>query len=113
MIGELIGVIGLLLFPICTYVIAKRLKNDAIDDILGYLESDEGLKYIYKLGVVAGSGIRQGIGISKGKGKFNLEAIVGEAIGGFAQQFLNKAVGGQESGGTPEKTKERRSVPKM
>lgn len=88
MIGELLAVTSLLLFPIATYIVAKKIKNDAIDDVLGYLESDEGLKYIYKLGVVAGSGVRQGVGLGKKGGKFSMEDIVGQAIGGFIQNIM-------------------------
>jgi len=109
MIGELIGLMGLLLFPICTYLVARKLKNDAIDDVLGYFESEEGLKYIYRLGVVAGTGLIKGTGINI-KGKFKLEDVIGQIISGYAQRFL----GGQEqTAAQPQKPKEGKSVPKM
>ena len=113
MIGEIIGLISLLLFPICTYLVAKKLKNDAIDDVLGYFESEDGLKYIYKLGVVAGSGLMKGTGINlKGK-KFKLEDVIGQIIAGYAEGFIGQLGGGQQPGETQQKTKEGNSVPKM
>jgi len=113
MIGEIIGLISLLLFPICTYLVAKKLKNDAIDDVLGYFESEEGLQYIYKMAVVAGTGIMKGTGINlKGK-KFKLEDIIGQVIGGYVEGWAEKLAGRQQSGETQQKTKESQSVPKM
>jgi len=115
MIGEIITIFAFVFYPICSFVIARYIKNSAIDDVLGYLESEEGLKYVYKLGVVAGSGLRQGIGLSKGKGKFSLEGVVMEAVGGFVENIANKYLGGgqEQSGQQQQKPKERRSVPKM
>ena len=113
MIGELIAVISWLLIPISSYVIARKLKNDAIDDVLGYFESEEGEKYIYRLGAIAASGFGQGIGLSKGKGKFSWEGLLAEIAGKYAQQWLGKAVGGQQTEGTQQKRKEGKSVPKM
>ena len=113
MIGELIAVISWLLIPISSYVIARKLKNDAIDDVLGYFESEDGLKYIYKLGVVAGSGLMKGTGINiKGK-KFKIEDVIGQIIAGYAEGFIGKLAGGQQTEGTQQKAKESQSVPKM
>jgi len=113
MIGELIGLIGLLLFPICTYLVARKLKNDAIDDVLGYFESEEGLQYIYKLAIVAGTGLMKGTGINlKGK-KFKLEDVIGQIIGGYVEGIAKKLAGAEQTEGTQQKTKEGKSVPKM
>jgi len=113
LIGELIAVISWLLIPISSYVIARKLKNDAIDDVLGYFESEDGLKYIYKLGVVAGSGLMKGTGINiKGK-KFKIEDVIGQIIAGYAEGFIGKLAGGQQTEGTQQKAKESQSVPKM
>jgi len=113
MIGEIIGCISLLLFPICSYLIARKLKNDAIDGILGFFESEDGLNYIYKLGVVAGTGVMKGTGINmKGK-KFKLDDVIGQVIAGYAEGLIKKLAGGEQTGETQQKPKESQSVPKM
>ena len=113
MIGEIIGLISLLLFPICTYLVAKKLKNDAIDDVLGYFESEEGLQYIYKMAVVAGTGIMKGTGINlKGK-KFKLEDIIGQVIGSYVEGIAKKLAGGAPATEGQQKPKEGKSVPRM
>lgn len=113
MIGELIAIISWILIPISSYVIARKLKNDAIDDVLGYFESEDGLQYLYKVGIVLGTGLMKGTGINmKGK-KFKLEDVIGQIIGGYVEGFAKKLAGGEQSTQPTQKPKEAQTVPKM
>lgn len=70
-----------------TYVIIKKTVNInyilEISDVLldEFTQNTEMQKKVYILGVLLGNGVRQGIGINKGKGKFKFEDLVGVAIG--------------------------------
>lgn len=72
-----------------TYAIIKRTINinyilEVSDVLLDELTQNTDMqKKVYVLGVLLGNGIKQGIGISKGKGKFKLDDLIGMAIGHF------------------------------
>ena len=90
MIGTIaISVFTLGLGSLITYVIAKRLTNiDRILNISDVLldeitQNTEMQKKVYILGVLLGNGIKQGIGLPKGKGKFKMDDLIGMAISHF------------------------------
>jgi len=70
-----------------TYVIIKKTMN--IDKILGIsdvllseiTQNTEMQKKVYVLGAILGNGIKSGMGILKGKGKFSFEGLIGNVIG--------------------------------
>ncbi len=83
-ITSLIGLLG-------SFFILKKMKNEAIDEVFGYFESEDGLKFIYKMGVVAGNGLKQGVGLPNKGGKFKMDDLISGAVSGFAQNFLAKS----------------------
>lgn len=93
-IGILVGSLGLL----ATYVIYKKVTNpayfiDIFDELLDYaLNNADTQKQIYIFGALIGQGIKSGLGMTGKRGKFKLDDIIGEAIAGFAQQFLSTAM---------------------
>jgi len=72
-----------------TYVIIKKMTNidrilDISDTLLNELTQNvEMQKKVYILGVLLGNGVKSGIGLSKGKGKFKLDDLIGMAISHF------------------------------
>lgn len=83
----MLSIIGWILGPITTYVIAKTMINrdrilDIFEDILGETtQNEEVQKKVFLLGVIVGNGIKQGMGMTKKGGKFSIEALIGEGIG--------------------------------
>lgn len=81
-----------------TYVIGKKLTStNRILDISDVLideitQNAEMQKKLYLVGVLIGNGIKAGVGLSKGRGKFKLEDLIGNAIG----QMFFKGGQGQE-----------------
>ena len=84
-IGGLMGAIG-------TYVMVNRLRNkgvflDIFEDFIDDMVQNEDMqKKIYLLGGIVGSGIRQGVGLTRGKGKMKLEDILMQLVSGYIQK---------------------------
>lgn len=100
----LISAITVLIGGFTTYVIIRKTINInyilEISDILldEIATNTEMQKKIYVLGVILGNGIKQGIGITKGKGKFKLDDLIGMGISHFfGNMFPDKSDGGPTS----------------
>lgn len=96
-IGSLSGVVG-------AYVMLKKYgKSDVFIEILEDFVTDlsenaEMQKRIYIIGGILGNGIRQGVGIGKTKGKFKLEDLIMQVIGGYIQnKVMPQQTQGQET----------------
>lgn len=95
------GVIGSLIGATATYVIAKRLLSfdrimDIFEEVLTEVTTDvETQKKVYVVGGILGQGIKSGLGMTGKRGKFKLEDVASEAIGGFIQNFFQRK---QQSG---------------
>lgn len=74
---------------VMTYVIIKKTVSInyilEISDVLldEFTQNTDMQKKVYLLGVLLGNGIKQGTGLSKGKGKFKLEDLLGMGIAHF------------------------------
>lgn len=85
----LIGAITVAMGGLVTYAIAKRLTRieyilEISDVLLDELtQNAEMQKKVYVLGVLLGNGIKVGIGLQKGKGKFKLDDLIGMGIAHF------------------------------
>jgi len=102
--------ISIVLGPLMTYVIAKKLIKDQKDEVLDtfedYIASPEGQQSIYTLGVLFGKGIQQGIGL---KGKLKGGKIAGIPIS-FIQPFVDKFLGKYMKEGETKISEERPST---
>jgi hypothetical protein len=78
------------------YVMFKIGKNSIKNEIFDFLSSEEGAKLFYSIGVVVAQGAKQGFGITTKGGKFKFQDMLGQAVGGFLNNILGKAFGGQE-----------------
>jgi len=98
----IVSAISIVLTPLITYVIAKRLLNNQKDEILDtfedYIRTKEGQESFYTVGLIFGQGIQKGIGL---KGKLRGGKIFGIPIE-LVQPFIDKFISGQGKEG--EKT---------
>ena len=90
-VGCLAGIIG------AFFVLRRLLSPENIMETLDFvidssLKETEMQKKLYTLGLIIGNGIKQGVGIQGGKGKFKLEDIIAQGLG----QFLSSAISGQQ-----------------
>jgi len=85
------AVIGSLSGVIATYVILRKFQNSDVfieifeDFVADLSENPDMQRKVYVIGGILGSGIRQGIGITKGKGKLKLEDIIMQFVSGYIQ----------------------------
>lgn len=93
--------ISLVLGPLMTYVIAKKLIKDQKDEVLDtfedYIASPEGQQSIYTLGLIFGKGVQQGIGLKgtlKGKKLFGIPAAIWQPI---VEKYLPSIIKGDET----------------
>lgn len=97
-----IGILGTLI------VIKLQFGNDRIleyvDVVLdGVTQDTEIQKKLYLVGVLVGNGIKSGVGLTKGRGKFGMEDLVGMGL----QHFFGW---GKESGQTPQQPSTTKTI---
>ena len=103
----LISAITVAIGGLITYGIVKKLTNVEyileISDVLldEITQNIDMQKKVYSVGVLFGNGIKTGVGLTKGKGKFKLDDIVAMGV----SHFLGKIIGGQK-GSEPSSTVE-------
>jgi len=101
--------ISLVLGPLMTYVIAKKLIKDQKDEILDtfedYIASPEGQQSLYTLGLIFGKGVQQGIGL---KGKVKGGKIFGLPAD-LVMMFAKKLMPGMVEEGEKKISEERPS----
>lgn len=87
LLGVLTGFLG------ATVALKKTLKPTLILDFSEILMNEvmnnvEYQKRIYIIGGLLGQGIRQGIGLARGRGKFKIEDAIGALLQGFISKYL-------------------------
>lgn len=87
----LISALTMAFSGLMAYAIGKKLTSTnrilEISDVLidEITQNSEMQKKLYLIGVLIGNGVKAGVGLPKGKGKFKLDDLIGNAI---AQMFL-------------------------
>lgn len=75
-----------------TYFMGKRMLKNAISEVEDLVyslpQNEEGAKVLYSIGSLIGSGIRSGVGLQKGRGKFSFQDLIGQVIGNWVQGQL-------------------------
>jgi len=65
-------------------------KEYIISDVENYLNSEKGQKNLFLIGGMLSNGMKTGLGLTAKGGKFKMEDLAAQLIGGFIQQkFLN------------------------
>jgi hypothetical protein len=78
-------------------------KNNVKNEIIDFISSEEGQKFIYGLGALAANGAKAGFGLTKGGGKFGFKDL----LMGIAGKWLEKS---GIFGGPPEQEQPLRMV---
>jgi hypothetical protein len=74
---------------------------EIVEDISDEIMTNKELQgKLYTVGAILGNGVRQGIGINTKGGKFKLDNIIGEVVGGLAKKYLN--IGGEQEQSQPQ-----------
>ena len=88
MLQFIVNALTVIMTPLLTYFVAKKVANDTInnvkDDVFDYLQTENGAKMLFGIGAMLGNGIKSGVGITKGTGKFKWQDIIGQ----IASQFI-------------------------
>lgn len=90
----IVSIIGWILAPIMTYVIAKSMLNtnkiiEIVEDLLDETSTNDQFKAkIFAIGALLGSGIASGTGLQAKGGKFRWQDMAAQIIGQYAQKFL-------------------------
>lgn len=108
----MISCLTLLLGSIVTYIIAKKMTSsdrilnityDVLDETTQNVEMQ---KKVYTLGILLGNGIKSGIGLQKGRGKFKMEDLVGMGM----QYFFESMRQGQTTTNQPQNNSPRENL---
>lgn len=81
-----VSAVTVLIGGLMTYVIVKKSVNPNVilefsDILLDEIATNTDMqKKVYILGVLLGNGIKSGIGLQKGKGKFSMEDLIGYGL---------------------------------
>ena len=70
-------------------------KNYIIQDVEDYLNSEKGQKNLFLIGGMLSNGMKTGLGITAKGGKFKMEDLAAQLIGGFIQQKVLPNIGNQ------------------
>jgi len=79
----------------------KKLTEELEDKIFDVLESEEGQKLVYSIGVLLGNGIKSGVGFKGSRGKFKWQDLIGYTIAQFIQSKLPVQQGATETNINP------------
>ena len=86
----LISLCTVVMTPLLTYFVAKKVANDTInnvkDEVFDYLQTENGAKMLFGIGAMLGNGIKSGVGLQKGTGKFKWQDIIGQIASQFIMQ---------------------------
>jgi len=88
---------ALILVVFLLYTLKKTIPNMIenekeyiISDVENYLNSEKGQKNLFLIGGMLSNGMKTGLGLTAKGGKFKMEDLAAQLIGGFIQQkFLN------------------------
>jgi len=92
----IVSIVGWILAPIMTYVIAKSMLNtdkiiEIVEDLLDETATNDQFKAkVFAIGALLGSGIASGTGLQAKGGKFKWQDLAAQIIGQYAQKFLAK-----------------------
>ena len=90
MLQFIVSALTVVMTPLLTYFVAKKVANDTInnvkDDVFDYLQTENGAKMLFSIGAMLGNGIKSGVGITKGTGKFKWQDIIGQIASQFIMQ---------------------------
>ena len=95
----LISAVTVAIGGLMTYVIIRKTVNinyilEISDVLLDELtQNTEMQKKVYLLGILLGNGIKTGIGLTKGKGKFKMDDLIGMGL----EYFFNRGKSQQTS----------------
>lgn len=77
----------------------KRMKTQAI----AWLQTEQAAKLLYQVGGIIASGAKSGFGLTQKTGKFKMDDMIGQLIGGFIQK---KFLGGEQQQSSQPQTEE-------
>lgn len=94
MLNEIIGIIGILAYLIGFFWTYAKVKNainpellldlgqELLESSLKNIKDDPEMQQnVYAVGLLIGNGIKNGVGLQKGKGKFKFEDLIMQGIG--------------------------------
>ena len=73
-------------------ILWKWSKRDMKEEVIDYIQSEEGAKMLYTIGAMVGNGAKSGFGLSRKGGKFGFQDLLMQVVG----KYIGGTIGGQE-----------------